>query len=98
MVIFVQWSSSYTSSYTKVTFATKEKTPVLILMLFLGSGGGIRTHDQSVTHYPKVSQRGGLYLYHIISDVGTPVSSLYGAPAHKAGSHGIRLLRPNVGV
>ena len=40
----------------------------------------------------KLSQQGGLYLSHITTlrrGLGTPVSSLYGAPRRGEGSHGI---------
>lgn len=41
---------------------------------------------------PLVSQARGLYLHHILSDVGVSVSSLYGAPDPiDQGSHGISI-------
>lgn len=49
-----------------------------------GSGGGIRTHDTLVTPYLSIPTKGGLYLHHIFTDLGAPVSSLYGARALNA--------------
>ena len=40
-----------------------KKSPQGLFALLLGSGGRIRTYDQSVTPVPLVSQRGGLYHY-----------------------------------
>ena len=44
--------------------------------IFIGSGGGIRTHDQLITCNPQISLRHGLYLHQF---KGVSVSSLYGA-------------------
>ena len=66
---------------------------------YVGSGGRIRTADKLVTPYLDIPTKGGLYLRHILLNLGAPVSSLYGAPPPFGGSHGIALfdIKSNVG-
>jgi len=68
-----------------------KQKPEILVSDFAISAGRIRTYDQLVTHNPKITFRSGLYLCRvpIIRNLGTPVSSLYGAPDKYRGSHGI---------